>query len=78
MLHIWDHLENCYILKLKLLYSWEHKTNCYFLKLELLHLWEYLKNLYFYYKLCKIKTPESFDSGKYTGVTGLIKFVENI
>ena len=44
MLHIWDHLQNCYILKIKLLHFWEYEKNCYFLKLKLLYLWEYLKN----------------------------------
>ena len=46
--HIWDQMQNCLILKLKLLNLWEYEKNCYFLKLELLHLWKYLKNFYFF------------------------------
>ena len=48
MLHIWDHLQNCYILKIKLLHLWEYEKSCYFLKLKVLHFWEYLKNCYFF------------------------------
>ena len=54
MLHIWDHLQNCYILKLKLLHLWEYEKNCYFLKLKLPHLWRYLKNYVLFYLKCCI------------------------
>ena len=29
MLYIWDHLQNCFILELKLLHLWEYEKNCY-------------------------------------------------
>ena len=54
MLHIWDHLQNCYILKLKLLHLWEYEKNCYFFKLKLPHLWRYLKNYVLFYLKCCI------------------------
>ena len=51
MLHIWDCLQNCYILKIKLLRLQEHEKNCSFLKCKLLHLWEYLNNRHFLLKV---------------------------
>ena len=48
MLHIWDHLQNCYILKIKLLHLCEYEKKCCVLKLILLHLWEYLENCHFF------------------------------
>ena len=65
MLHIWDHLQTCYILKLKLLHFWEYEKNCYFLNLELLHMQEYLKNCYFF-------TESAAFSGKSTNLLLLV------